>query len=55
MNPSVTPLQVPVTDNLTAIDGWDYAIAIHPQDRTAAIGVAHGQIRRIEIPSSAEK
>ncbi|MBT7533977.1 MAG: hypothetical protein HN610_00275 [Verrucomicrobia bacterium] len=55
MSLSVTPLQVVVTDNLRAIDGWAYAIAIDPQDQTAAIGGAHGQVRRIEIPSSAEK
>ena len=55
MSLSVTPLQVVVTDNLRAIDGWAYAIAIDPQGQTAAIGGAHGQVRRIEIPSSAEK
>tara|TARA_E500000178_G_C16941529_1_gene716658 strand:+ start:346 stop:552 length:207 start_codon:yes stop_codon:yes gene_type:complete len=37
------------------IDGWAYAIAMQPQDRAAAIGGIHGQIRRIEIPSTAEK
>ena len=44
----IDPVEVTVTQDLPAINGWAYAIAIHPNDRSAAIGGINGQIRRIE-------
>lgn len=46
----IDPVEVTVTEDLPAIDGWAYALAVHPEDHSAAIGGANGQIRRIEIP-----
>ena len=44
----INPIEVTVTNDLPAIDGWAYAIAVHPHDRSAAIGGINGQISRIE-------
>ena len=44
----IDPVEVTVTQDLPAIDGWAYAIAMHPHDRSAAIGGINGQICRIE-------
>ena len=44
----IDPVEVTVTQDLPAIDGWAYAIAIHPDDQSAAIGGVNGQIRRID-------
>ena len=45
----IDPVEVTVTQDLPAIDGWAYAIAIHPKDRSVAVGGTSGQIRRIEL------
>ena len=45
----IDPIEVTVTHDLPAIDGWAYAIAIHPKDRSVAVGGINGQIRRIEL------
>ncbi|MEO1972646.1 MAG: WD40 repeat domain-containing protein [Pirellulaceae bacterium] len=45
----IDPDEVKVTLDLPAIDGWAYAIAIHPKDHSIAVGGTNGQIRRIEI------
>ena len=45
----IDPIEVTVTHDLPAIDGWAYAIAIHPKDRSVAVGGISGQIRRIEL------
>ncbi|MDA7632769.1 WD40 repeat domain-containing protein [bacterium] len=45
---AIDPIEVTVTHDLPAIDGWAYAIAIHPNDQSAAIGGVNGQIRRID-------
>ncbi|MDG1892579.1 MAG: WD40 repeat domain-containing protein [Verrucomicrobiota bacterium] len=37
-----------VTQDLPAIDGWAYAMAIHPNDQSVVIGGMNGQIRRME-------
>ena len=44
----INPIEVTVTNDLPAIDGWAYAIAVHPNHHSAAIGGINGQIRRIE-------
>ena len=46
----IDPVGVTVTEDLPAIDGWAYALAVHPEGHSVAIGGANGQIRRIEIP-----
>lgn len=46
----IDPDEVKVTQNLPAIDGWAYAIAMHPIDHSIAVGGTNGQIRRIELP-----
>jgi hypothetical protein len=42
--------EVKVTQDLPAIDGWAYVIAMHPEDHSIAVGGTNGQIRRIELP-----
>ena len=44
----IDPVEVTVTQDLPAIDGWAYALAMHPHDRSAAIGGINGQIWRID-------
>ena len=44
----IDPVEVTVTQDLPAIKGWAYALAVHPHDRSAAIGGINGQIWRIE-------
>mgnify|MGYP001303578804 FL=1 len=38
----INPIEVTVTQNLLANDGWAYAIAVHPYDHRAAIGGING-------------
>ena len=45
----VDPFEVTVTRTLPVIDGWAYAIAVHPSDNSVAIGGANGKIRRVEL------
>ena len=45
----IDPVDVAVTEDLPAIDGWAYAIAVHPSDGSFAVGGTNGQIRRIEL------
>ena len=44
----IDPIEVTVTQDLPATDGWAYAIDVHPHDHSAAIGGINGQVRRIE-------
>ena len=44
----IDPIEVTVTQDLPATDGWAYAIAVHPHDHSAAIGGINGQIRKVE-------
>jgi WD40 repeat protein len=46
----IDPDELKVTQVLPGIDGWAYAIAINPYDRSIAIGGANGQILKLEIP-----
>ena len=45
----VDPDEVKVTQTLHAINGWGYAIAVHPKDGSVTVGGTDGQIRRIEL------
>lgn len=45
----IDPVDLAVTEDLPAIDGWAYAIAVHPSDGSFAVGGTNGQIRRIEL------
>ena len=45
----VDPVDVTVTKDSPVIDGWAYAIAVHPKDGSVAVGGTDGQIRRIEL------
>ena len=38
---------VKVTQNLSAIEGWAYAIGVHPSDGSVAVGGSDGQLRRV--------
>lgn len=42
--------KVKVTQTLSAIDGWAYAIAVHPSDGSLVVAGSRGQIRRINPP-----
>jgi WD40 repeat protein len=46
----IDPVEVTVTQDLPTLDGWAYAIAIHPKDRSVVVGGINGQIRIIELP-----
>ena len=41
--------KVIVTQTLRAIDGWCYAITIHPSDGSIVVGGSGGQLRRLEL------
>lgn len=45
----IDPKTVEVTSNLPAIDGWAYAIAVHPSRDELVVGGPEGQLRRIEL------
>ena len=45
----IDPEDVKVREILPAIDGWAYAIAVHPTDGSVAVGGANGQIQRIVL------
>ncbi len=41
---------VEVIDVFPAIDGWAYALAVHPTDGSVAVGGSDGQLRRVTPP-----
>jgi len=41
--------EVKVVDQRRVIDGWAYALAVHPSDGSIAVGGSGGQLRRIEV------
>ena len=43
----IDPVSVEVTEDLPALDGWAYALAVHPTDGSVVVGGAGGQIRRV--------
>ena len=40
---------VKVTGNHPALDGWAYAVAVHPSDGSVVVAGTSGQLRRIEL------
>ncbi len=44
----INPDTVNVTDDLPALDGWAYALAVHPTEGHLLVGGRDGQLRRIE-------
>lgn len=44
---TIDPIDVKVTLDQDAMDGWVYAIAVHPQDQTVVVGGTNGQMRRM--------
>jgi len=45
----IDPVDAAVTEDLPAIDGWAYAIAVHPSDNSVAVGGTNGRLRRLEL------
>ena len=45
----IDPEEVIVTQTVRAIDGWAYAIAVHPSDGSVAVGGTDGRIRKVEL------
>ena len=43
----VDPDSVEVTDEIHAIDGWAYSLAVHPTDGSIVVGGQNGQVKRI--------
>ena len=43
----IDPDRVKVTQELSAIAGWAYALAVHPTDKTIVVGGHGGQLRRV--------
>lgn len=41
---------VKVTGSYPAIDGWAYAVAVHPDDGSVVVAGTGGQFRRLELP-----
>ena len=44
-----------VTQVLPAIDGWVYAMTVHPDDQTIAVGGSNGQVVVLAIPEEKEQ
>ena len=49
----IDPELVNVTQDLPAIDGWAYSLAVHPTDGSVVIGGPNGQVRRVIIDPAA--
>ncbi len=45
----IDPATVEVTQDLPALDGWAYALAVHPHDHSVAVGGSDGELKRIEL------
>ncbi len=45
----IDPELVKVTQDIPAIDGWAYSLAVHPTDGSVVIGGPNGQVRRVII------
>jgi len=41
--------EVKVVQTLTAIEGWAYALAVHPSDGSIMVGGSDGQVRRVVV------
>lgn len=45
--------EVKLLKDLEGVDGWAYAIAVHPKDGSMVVGGSDGQLRRIKIKDTA--
>lgn len=48
----IDPDVVQVTQNVQALDGWAYALAIHPSDLSIVVGGTNGAAKRVEIAAN---
>lgn len=46
----INPETVEITSRITALDGWAYALAVHPTDRSIVVGGINGAMKRIVLP-----
>ena len=44
--------EVQVTQTLPAIQGWAYAMAVHPSDGSFVVGGGDGQLRRVVVAAA---
>ncbi len=49
----IDPELVKVIQDIPAIDGWAYSLAVHPTDGSVVIGGPNGQVQRILINPAA--
>ncbi len=47
----IDPDTIQVTDDLPAVEGWAYSIAVHPTGNSILVGGGNGQLRRIDLDS----
>ncbi len=45
----IDPETVEVMQKVPAVDGWAYALAVHPSDGSLAVGGQNGQLRRVVL------
>jgi len=43
----IDPAEAKVTEDIPAVDGWAYSLAVHPADGSIVVGGRDGQIRRV--------
>ena len=45
---------VRVVETIPGVDGWGYAVAVHPRDRSIAVAGGDGTVRRVDVQPSAD-
>ena len=45
----VDPVEVKVTKDLPAVEGWAYSLAVHPSDGSVVVGGSAGRLRRVSV------
>ena len=45
---------VRVVETIPGVDGWCYAVAVHPRDRSIAVAGGDGTVRRVDVQPSAD-
>ena len=48
----VDPVEVKVTKDLPAVEGWAYSLAVHPSDGSVVVGGSAGRLRRVSVGSA---
>jgi WD40 repeat protein len=51
----IDPTEVRVIRSAAVIDGWAYAIAIHPSEQAAVVAGTNGQIQRLDLNATRSK